>query len=210
MSKLVIEQPDGSNRGLASAERRSAILHATLELLAARGLHQTKIADIVRKSGASIGSIYHHFGSREGVFYALYIETFEHCFAELRAAVLPSTTARAGIRNLADTYLRWVEQYPARATFIYDVSQGDILRSFLPEIAVFKGAFYAEIFAWMQPFIAAGEIIALPPWAYDAIMMGPAHEFARRWLGGQRELPMSAAREIIADAIWRAMQPATS
>ena len=203
-------QSDGSTRDVASAERRTIILRATLGLLAERGLYNTKIADIARESGASIGSIYHHFGSREGVFYALYVETFELCFAELRAAVLPSTTARVGIRNLADTYLRWVEQYPARATFIYDVSQGDILRSFLPEIAVFKGAFYAEIFAWMQPFIAAGEIVVLPPWAYDAILMGPAHEFARRWLGGQRELPMAAAREIIADAIWRSVQPSPS
>lgn len=46
----------------------------------------------------------------------------------------------------------------------------------------FKGEFYGAIMQWMQPHIASGEIIALPPWAYDVIMMGPAHEFARRWL----------------------------
>ena len=107
-----MEQPDGRTRDIASAERRAIILRSTLGLLAERGLYNTKIADIARESGASIGSIYHHFGSREGVFYALYIETFELCFAELRAAVLPSTTAREGIRNLADTYLRWVEATP--------------------------------------------------------------------------------------------------
>jgi len=50
-------QSDSSSRDIASAERRSAILHATLGLLAVRGLHQTKIADIVQESGASIGSI---------------------------------------------------------------------------------------------------------------------------------------------------------
>lgn len=50
------------------------------------------------------------------------------------------------------------------------------------QIMAFKGEFYAAIMQWMQPHIASGEIIALPPWAYDVIMMGPAHEFARRWL----------------------------
>jgi hypothetical protein len=62
----------------------------------------------------------------------------------------------------------------------------------------------------MQPYMASGEIIALPPWAYDVIMMGPAHEFARRWLAGMREMPLTRAQTIIANAIWRAVQPSSS
>ena len=100
----------------------------------------------------------------------------------------------------------WVETNPERATFIYEALQGNMLRSYLPEIAVFKGAFYTDIFAWMEPFVALGELLRLPPWAYDAIMMGPAHEFARRWLGGMQELSMAEAQTIIAEAVWRAVR----
>jgi hypothetical protein len=58
----------------------------------------------------------------------------------------------------------------------------------------------------MSPFVEAGELLHLPPWAYDAIMMRPAHEFSRRWLGGMSELSMAEAQTIIAEAVWRAVR----
>jgi len=36
--------------------------------------------------------------------------------------------------------------------------------------------------------------------------MGPAHEFARRWLAGMQELSMAQAQSIIAEAVWRAVR----
>ncbi|MEZ4644399.1 MAG: TetR/AcrR family transcriptional regulator [Chloroflexota bacterium] len=190
-----------------STERRQAILAATLTAVAERGLHKTTISEIQRRSAASVGSIYHHFGDREGVLYALYIDIFTDCFAQLRASLQQATTARDGIRGLVCTYLTWVEAHPEQAAFIYEASQGDLLRSYRDAILQFKGTFYQEVMAWMRPYLQTGELIILPPWAYDAILLGPAHEFARRWLGGLQELTMAEAQIIIADAVWRAIQP---
>ena len=194
------------NRQTATAERQAAILAATLELVGEKGVTAVTMSDICGRSGASVGSVYHHFKDREGVLYALYRDCFEDCFAQLRTAVLATTTAQEGITALVNTYLAWVAAHPSRATFIYEASQGTLLRSYQAEIAAFKGAFYADIFAWMRPFVESGELLRLPPWAYDAIMMGPAHEFARRWLGGTQELSMDEAKNIIAAAVWRAVQ----
>lgn len=188
-----------------SSERQKEILTATLSLVGKHGVQNVTIAQICQQSGASVGSVYHHFGDREGILYALYRESFASCFEQIREAVVVAESAEAGIQALVFTYLQWVEANPERASFIYEASQGSLLRRYVAEIQAFKGAFYADIFAWMGPFIARGEIIALPPWAYDAIMMGPAHEFARRWLGGFRDMPMGEAREIIAAAVWRAI-----
>ncbi len=191
----------------ASAERQALILQATLEIITEQGLAQTKISTISKRAQASVGSIYHHFGSREGVFYALYHESFKLCFAELKAAVYAADNAQDGVCGLVKSYLQWVADNPQRAKFIYEASQGGVLHHFQTEVAAFKEAFYRDILAWMRPFIEAGEIIVLPPWAYDAILMGPAHEFARRWLAGQKEIPMPEAQEIIAAAVWRAFRP---
>lgn len=189
-----------------TANRRNQILAAALALISEQGVQGVTIAQICQRSGASVGSLYHHFGDREGVLYGLYHESFADCFGQLRQAVTATTSARAGIEVLVHTYLRWVAANPERASFIYEASQGNLLRRYLTEIQAFKGEFYAAIFAWMRPFIAVGELIELPPWAYDAIIMGPAHEFSRRWLGGMRELPLVEAEAIIAAAIWRAVQ----
>ena len=193
-------------RQTATAVRQAAILTATLELVSEKGVTAVTMSDICGRSGASVGSVYHHFKDREGVLYALYRDCFADCFDQLRTAVLATNTAQAGIQSLVHTYLTWVEANPRQATFIYEASQGTLLRSYAAEIAAFKGAFYAGIFAWMVPFVESGELLRLPPWAYDAIMMGPAHEFARRWLGGMQELSMPEAKTIIADAVWRAIR----
>jgi AcrR family transcriptional regulator len=195
-----------SDRLTATAARQAAILTATLALVSEKGVTAVTMSDICGRSGASVGSVYHHFKDREGVLYALYRDCFDHCFTQLRPVLRSATGAKQGITALVRTYLGWVEANPSRATFIYEASQGTMLRRFLPEILAFKGAFYADIFAWMAPFVEARELLQLPPWAYDAILMGPAHEFARRWLGGMKELSMAEAQTIISEAVWRAIR----
>ena len=193
------------NRQTATAVRQAAILAATLELVAEKGVTAVTMSDICGRSGASVGSVYHHVKDREGVLYALYRDCFEDCFGQLRTGVLATTEAQTGIQALVNSYLDWVAANPAQAAFIYEASQGTLLRSYQAEVAAFKGAFYADIFGWMRPFVESGQLLRLPPWAYDAIIMGPAHEFARRWLGGMQELAMDEAKGVIATAVWRAI-----
>ncbi len=194
------------DRQTATAARQAAILAATLELVSEKGVTAVTMTDICSRSGASIGSIYHHFNDREGVLYALYQNCLEACFVQLLPAVHAATDAQTGIKALVHTYLGWVAAHPIQANFIYEASQGTLLRHYLPQILAFKETFYNDVFSWMAPFVEAGELLRLPPWAYDAIMMGPAHEFSRRWLGGMSELSMPEAQTIIAEAVWRAVR----
>jgi AcrR family transcriptional regulator len=48
------------------------ILDAATEVFAARGFTAATMADIVDHSGASIGSIYHHFGGKRELFLAIF------------------------------------------------------------------------------------------------------------------------------------------
>lgn len=48
------------------------ILDAATEVFAARGFTAATMADIVDHSGASIGSIYHHFGGKKELFLAIF------------------------------------------------------------------------------------------------------------------------------------------
>jgi AcrR family transcriptional regulator len=55
-------------------ERQEAILSAALECFTSRGFAATTVEEIRRRSGASIGSIYHHFGGKEGLAAELCVE----------------------------------------------------------------------------------------------------------------------------------------
>ena len=51
----------------ATAARKASVLKAALQCFSERGLEGTSIHDIQRLADCSIGSIYHHFRSKEGV-----------------------------------------------------------------------------------------------------------------------------------------------
>src|ERR1700754_809433 len=48
------------------------ILDAATDVFAARGFTAATMADVVHQSGASIGSIYHHFGGKKELFLAIF------------------------------------------------------------------------------------------------------------------------------------------
>ena len=57
--------------GRASATR-ATLLEAAREVFTASGFAEASIADVVARAGASVGSLYHHFGGKADLYLALY------------------------------------------------------------------------------------------------------------------------------------------
>lgn len=53
---------------------RQALLTAAQEVFADRGFGDAGIAEIVERSGISVGSLYHHYGGKAGLYLALWEE----------------------------------------------------------------------------------------------------------------------------------------
>ncbi|NUP03465.1 MAG: TetR/AcrR family transcriptional regulator [Nonomuraea sp.] len=61
------------NRGWGrSSGTRDTLLGAAREVFLAKGYAEATVADIVERSGISVGSLYHHFGGKPGLFLALW------------------------------------------------------------------------------------------------------------------------------------------
>ena len=81
------------------------ILDAATEVFATRGFTAATMADVVAGSGASIGSIYHHFGGKKELFLAIferlaadinrYIETAADTAGEINGQLALEANARA-------------------------------------------------------------------------------------------------------------------
>ncbi|TDE43081.1 TetR/AcrR family transcriptional regulator [Nonomuraea mesophila] len=62
----------GSRRWSRSSGTRDTLLRAAREVFLAKGYAEATVADIVEASGISVGSLYHHFGGKPGLFLALW------------------------------------------------------------------------------------------------------------------------------------------
>ena len=66
---------------------RQALLSAALEVFADRGYADAGIAEIVERSGISVGSLYHHYGGKAGLYVALWEDLSDEQEASAAQAV---------------------------------------------------------------------------------------------------------------------------
>ena len=71
----------------APASTRDGLLEAAREVFSGSGFVEASIADVVSRAGASVGSLYHHFGGKAELYLALFEDYQERQEARAAAAV---------------------------------------------------------------------------------------------------------------------------
>jgi AcrR family transcriptional regulator len=178
--------------------RRETILEAALESFDATGT--TAIEEIRRRSGASVGSIYHHFGGKDGVAAALYIEILAEYQAGVARILGRAGDAADGVKALVRYHLRWVEGNPQRARFLFQSGAGRMAAG--EELKTLNRSLAATVAAWVEGRPA---IRPLRAEVFYAAVFGPAQELSRAWLGG-RIRSLRRLEGELADAAWRAVR----
>ncbi|MUL62962.1 TetR family transcriptional regulator [Mycobacterium sp. CBMA 234] len=188
------------------APRRRAILDAALTVFLKNGVAGATIEALHRESGASVGSIYHFFGNKEGVAAELYTATLCDYFDTYLAALQGSSTARSGIETSVRTHLEWVVSNEARARFLFHCREYEVIEESRPAIAALNEQFYGEASAWLRPHVEGRRIKPLPPRLCQALWMGPCVEYARLWLARPADFDVLSAAPVLAQAAWDAVK----
>lgn len=181
---------------------------AALECFNTRGVGATTIAEIRAKSGASTGSIYHHFESKEGIAAALYVEGLREYQQGMTQQLRRRRSAEAGIKALVGYHLRWVRERQGWARYLLQMREADFLSAAEGAIRELNRAFGTEVGSWLEPHVKAGVIARPPDPLLFAVLLGPAQLFARLWLAGRTRLPPKAARPVLAEAAWKGLRVA--
>ena len=104
-----------------TARTRENILEAALEIFLAQGYADTAVAQVVERSGSSVGSIYHHFGGKAELYLSLY-ERHQNAYVEAVAKAVRRARS-AGEEDLVELFLvgsrafletAWKNRAPAR------------------------------------------------------------------------------------------------
>ena len=176
-----------SNQHTAAGSRRKAILEAALQSFSTKGFTETTMEDIKRLSGASTGSIYHHFENKEMLAQALFLEGRSDLNATLLAAIAKKPLDE-GIKALIYAYLDWFEQHPDLGQYVMQAGSTEYLGSYVKvlrqkiQLALPNENFPQQFYDWLVPFIEDGTIARYPQNLYVPLVIGPGREFVRRWL----------------------------
>lgn len=193
-------------RAEATRQRRQAILDAALECFSTIGYDQTTLADIREKAGASTGSIYHHFGSKEQIAASLYIEGLRQTQEAGLEAVLRTRTARTGIAAQVAAYIDWVVDHPAMARFLFGMRHAPFLADDEATIATLNEDMQRRGAQWLAARVAAGELPDIDPSLRWALIFGPCRHWAGSWLRGTTTTSPDEAKRHIATAVHAALQ----
>ena len=103
---------------MARSTRTDEILQAALACVTEVGVDATTIEMIRDRSGASIGSLYHHFGNKERILAALYMAGTAQYAELLEQGFAGADSAEACVKLLVTSYIDWVVANPDWARFV--------------------------------------------------------------------------------------------
>lgn len=95
------------------------LLDAALRVFVESGEQGLTVSAVVRTSGVSLGSLYHHFGSLDGLIGALSHRWLDRLLGELTKALRNAGTARAGIAGAVEAYLAFVQEHRGPALLLH-------------------------------------------------------------------------------------------
>lgn len=186
------------------------ILDVALQAFDSEGFAAVTTAEICRRAGVSNGSLFHHFGSKDGIAAALYLQGIRSYQDALRTALLSAPDARAGVRAVVAAHQDWAEAQPALARFLLERGRPGWRGVRAAEIEAENARILADLTAWAAPHIAAGRLRDLPAEVIAAQLVGPIQVFTRAWLAGRSAAPPARGPggpvAALQDAAWRALR----
>ncbi|MES9927776.1 MAG: TetR/AcrR family transcriptional regulator [Candidatus Thiodiazotropha sp. 6PDIVS] len=182
----------------------SRILSTALDLFVERGFHNVSIHDIQKQSNVSIGSIYNHFGGKEGVAKALYY----HLIKEMEELVEEIIAEGLGFRESCNRIIYLLFEYTETKRNIIAYVLHAKHQEFLPdEPPICSAAPFKKMRNIVQQGIDSGEIRDGTPWVIASTVFGGAIRLIHLRLDGVLDVPLPTLYEELIDCTWHGMTP---
>src|SRR5688500_10524972 len=103
---------------VTSTDTKATILDAALRLLRDEGGVALRVRRVAAEAGCSTMGVYTHFGGKDGLVEALWLDGFRQFGAALDAAVQKGTVVTR-LRRLADAYRSWALSNPTHYQLMF-------------------------------------------------------------------------------------------
>jgi len=187
-------------------EKRKQIITAALNCFTEIGVADTRMSAICRRSNASIGSIYHHFKSKEQLATAVYLDGIKDYQNGYIDVLEKQTHAEDGIFKVVEYHLNWVVDHPDWARYLFKERHATFLGENKQIFDQLNKAFFKRAADWFKTHIRSGMFKKLPSDIFMSILMGPCQAFSSQYLFDQTCSDINRACQDISDAVWNALK----
>ena len=191
-------------------ELKRAILRQALLSFNAQGIEATTIEAIRSECGASVGAVYHHFQSKEGVVAALFFAALDDQERLREEHLRNAASAEQGIHALVYSYLDWVEEQPEWARFLFQARSAVSTGPQKTELASRNKALNKKLYAWMSSLSGMEALLHIPAELLPSLIIGPSESYSRAWLSNRVRKSPKHYREMLAKAAWDSVKMAVS
>jgi AcrR family transcriptional regulator len=190
----------------AQGQRREAILVAALAAFNEHGVAGTSIDEIRRRSGASVGSIYHHFGGKDELAGALYLEGLADYQEGFVSVLDRSSSSRSGVEGGVLHHINWICAHRDLARFLLLGRDASMVVATERPLRELNRRFFRAVHDWTRPRVHARELRDLPPEVSTALWIGPSQELSRHWLAGRTRIDLAGSAAVLATAAWLSLK----
>jgi AcrR family transcriptional regulator len=165
--------------------RRSAILEQAGKIFAAKGFHNTTVAEIASASGFAVGTLYQFFEGKDQLYTVVLTEKLKTMYDGIRKAVDEEANLLRKIDALVTTQFRFVE---SNAEFCSIFVRGDHLSlsegsvELRKRMAMDYSVHVSFIEGMMRDGIHAGILKKMDPRMMATALTGIINSSATRWL----------------------------
>lgn len=176
---------------------RAALVRAALRtLVAERGFHGASMSAVATEAGVATGTAYTHYGSKDELVLATYLETKAELGRAAIAGVVPDDSPSVRFRAIWLGMYRHLAAHPDHARFLVQV-----------DASPYRAPAHAEVLGRGDPLIAAAaapdlarQLLPLPLGTIYELGLAPAIHLV---VGGATLT--DAELGLVADACWRAI-----
>jgi AcrR family transcriptional regulator len=195
-----------------SLKTRRSLIEAATGLFAHNGYRDTSIQQIADTAGISRGSIFWHFGSKEGLLWAVAEELFARWEHEILVPEVGEATGIEAVRRSLDAHRAFLTGETDAHRLFY-VLLGDALgprADLADEFARLHGHFKKLGAAWIGLGVDKGEVRAdADPEALAVAIVGALGGIAYQYLLSPEEIDLERLYEELGRVLERGLRPAT-
>jgi AcrR family transcriptional regulator len=194
--------PKQNETNLETEPVNRRIMFAALDLFVEHGYHNVSVHDIQKHANVSIGSIYNHFGGKEGIAKALYYHLVNELEQIIEEVMAQEVSFRERCNRIISLLFEYTETRRNSISFMLHAKH----REFLPnEPPICSSTPFRLMRSMVEQGMEAGEIRNSDPWAAASTVFGGAIRMIQLRLDGIIEQPLRTYYEDLLTCMWGGM-----